>query len=510
MSTHEPTLGRRSLLKLGAALLATPAAAGAGVPASRSTSSSRPARGTRVFRAQLVLEGADCRLAFVCDHHWWPNHKENWGGGAQITSLSDRKMPDLAEVLNEEAPDVSIHAGDVISAAGSFFPPPAEYAQQLAFAKAFYGKLTHPAIPMVGNHETLDAHYASHEQLRDWQQHFGAPFREHDCGSWRLLTLNPMLPNPGRALGPGDSYGNYYGLDDEQLAWLKARLADAAASSLKALVAVHVPPVNWLDAAAFERVLVEAGCVKAVLAGHWHRNNLSFLGGIPVLVRASNVEAPFAYSMVYGYPDGRLIVVQKSQHFPLEDFISTGFAQGKQGSVADRYLTLGGSSQLPLQNLRLAGEGAHAVIADGHLRVSNRDGRASVLIDTAPLRDARLTLTIVKAGGERVGGVALAAADGSAGIDATITSRYSPDGKVMIGSSGTGGREVLARSWFNIADDIAYRLTLEVRDGRVRASWKNMVDLEADVRSHGPGLFGAFVERGTMLVTDLAPDRLDT
>lgn len=106
--------------------------------------------------------------------------------------------------------------------------------------------------------------------------------------------------------------------------------------------------------------------------------------------------------------------------------------------------------------------------------------------------------------------MALAAADGSAGIDATITSRYSPDGKVMIGSSGTGGREVLARSWFNIADDIAYRLTLEVRDGRVRASWKNMVDLEADVRSHGPGLFGAFVERGTMLVTDLAPDRLDT
>ena len=67
-------------------------------------------------------DGADCRLALVCDHHWWPEHRENWGEGAQMTSLSDRKMPDLAETFNAARPDLSIHAGDVISAAGSFFP----------------------------------------------------------------------------------------------------------------------------------------------------------------------------------------------------------------------------------------------------------------------------------------------------------------------------------------------------------------------------------------------------
>lgn len=484
-------------------MLATPVAAiGGQSPASAAT-------GRRVFDAALIPEGADCRLALVSDQHWWPEHRENWGDGAQITSLSDRKMPDLAAALNAERPDVSIHAGDVISAAGSFFPTPEEYAKQLAFAKRFYAMLAHPSIATVGNHETLDAQYGSHAQLAAWRQHFGAPYRERDCRSWRFLTLNPMLPNPDRKLGRGDNYGNYYGLDDEQLAWLRTRLADAAARNLKAVIVVHVPPANWINAAAFEQVIVEAGCVRAVLAGHWHRNNLSFMGGIPVLVRISNVETPFGYSMIHGYPDGRLIVVQKSQHFPAEEFVSAGFARGKQGAVSDRYLTLGGPSQLPLKGLRVVGEGARASIVDGHLRLSSREGRAALLVDGDALGNARLTLTLVKAGAERMGGLAWASADGREGIEATLTSRYSPDGKVMLVRNGGGTRDVLARSWFNIADDIAYRLTLEARNGRVRASWKNMLDLEAGSLTPAGGQFGVYVERGGLYLTELTLDRLD-
>jgi hypothetical protein len=45
----------------------------------------------------------------VSDHHYWPGHLENWGNGSQITSKTDRRMPDLAEVLNEEQPGLSIH-----------------------------------------------------------------------------------------------------------------------------------------------------------------------------------------------------------------------------------------------------------------------------------------------------------------------------------------------------------------------------------------------------------------
>lgn len=506
MSSPGETLGRRSLLKLGTAMLATPLIGTTAEVQPASTSAAAP--GTLLFRGQFVPDGADCRLALVSDQHWWPEHHENWGDGAQITSLSDRKMPDLAEMLNAEHPDLSIHAGDVISAAGSFFPTASEYTKQLAFAKRFYGMLTHPSIATVGNHETLEAQYGSHGQLAAWQEQFGAPYREHDVRSWRFLTLNPMLPNPGQRLGRGDNYGNYYGLDDEQLTWLAARLADAAARKLKAVVVVHVPPSGWINTAAFEAVIVGAGCVKAVLCGHWHRNNLSFLGGIPVLVRISNVETPFGYSMVHGYPDGRLIVVQKSQHFPGEEFISAGFAKGKQGAQSDRYLTLGGASALPLTDLRVLGEAPRASIGDGHLRVTSREGRAIVLIDTAALGNARLTLTAIKAGGERIGGLAFASPDGRDCIEATLTSRYSPDGKVMLVSNVAGKREVLARSWFNIADDIAYKLTLETSDGRIRASWKNMADLDAGPVARTSGHFGFYVERGTMVVTDVTLERL--
>jgi hypothetical protein len=119
-----------------------------------------------------------------------------------------------------------------------------------------------------------------------------------------------------------------------------------------------------------------------------------------------------------------------------------------------------------------------------------------------------LTLTAVKASGERMGAIALTGPNGDGGIEAAITSRYSPDGKVYLARNGPSPREVLARSWFNIGDNIAYRLTLEVRNGRVTASWKNMLDLQAPDSTGASGYFGFYVERGTMFVTDARLEQL--
>ncbi len=105
-------------------------------------------------------------------------------------------MPDLVEALNEERPDLSIHAGDVISAGGSFFPPPEEYGRQLAFAKQFYGGLSHPHMPLPGNHEISGPPYVSDTQLESWSRHFGAPYRGHDLKGWRFVGVNCLLPNP--------------------------------------------------------------------------------------------------------------------------------------------------------------------------------------------------------------------------------------------------------------------------------------------------------------------------
>jgi hypothetical protein len=212
--------------------------------------------------------------------------------------------------------------------------------------------------------------------------------------------------------------------------------------------------------------------------------------------------------MLHLYEDGRMVVVQKSQHFPYDDFISSGFLTGNpMGSESDRYLTVGGTSQLPLEGLRLVGPEAKATIADGHLRVVSRGDRALVLLDTGGLQNARMTVTAVKIG-ERVGCVALAGADGSGGLEAAVTSRYSPEGKVYIAKNTGGRREILARSWFNIGDHIAYRMTVEVRNGRIAARWKNMLDLEASVEPGSSGHFGFFVDRGAMFVTDLELERL--
>lgn len=166
---------------------------------------------------RFVPPGAECKVAFVADHHYWPGHMENWGGGGQITSNSDRRMPDLAEVLNAERPDLSIHAGDVISAGGSFFPTPEEYDKQLAFEKALFDRLSHPFMPLVGNHEMREGHYSSDKQLADWTRLFGPLHRSQDIKGWRFVGLNCLLPNPDNRYGRGDNYGNVYGLGEAQM-----------------------------------------------------------------------------------------------------------------------------------------------------------------------------------------------------------------------------------------------------------------------------------------------------
>jgi hypothetical protein len=481
-----------------------------GLPFAQRTSLGQSAASSAtVYDGRFVPDGADCKVAFVSDHHYWPGHLENWGGGGQITTSTERRMPDLAAVLNEEQPGLSLHGGDVISAGGSFFPPPEEYARQLSFAQEFYKRLSHPFVPMLGNHETLESAYNNEEQLEAWKRHFGPLHRYHDLKGWRFVAVNCLLPNPKSRYGRGDNYGNVFGLDAAQMEWLGRTLQEASSRRLNVVICTHVPPRGWVNAAEFEKLIAAPGSVRAILCGHTHRNSIDFMGGVPVLIRVANVTSPFGYTMVHCYPDGRVLLVQKSQHFPFEDFISSSIQRTTPlGSESDRYITVGGSSQLPLENLNVVGNEARALIHDGHLRLSGRNDRALVVINTAPLQQARLTLTAVKASGERIGGIALAGPDGKGGIEAAVTSRYSPDGKVYLAATSGDRRDILARSWFNIADNIAYHLTLEITERRIIATWKNMLKLEVKRETAAAGHFGFFVDNGVMFVTDLRLERL--
>ncbi|MFC1543253.1 metallophosphoesterase family protein [Candidatus Neomarinimicrobiota bacterium] len=482
-------IDRRTFLKNSALLVAVALAFGKLGPVLAQGNSSI------IYSSDFVPEGASCKLAFVCDHHYWPDHLKDWGGGSQQVRHSRERMHDLIETLNNEAVDVSIHGGDVIDAGVSFYPTAEEYQKQLVFEKEMIDGFNHLAIPVIGNHETFPADYTSLSDFDQWSRYFGPIYRFHDIGGYRLITINTFLP------------GNVSGLDDVQMEWLKDRLSDAAAKGLKVLIFGHIAPGRYVNNTEFETLISSAGCVKGMMFGHNHRNNMQSFGGVPVMVRVSNAASPLGYTIVHLYPDGRIIIQQKSQHFPFLNFVSSKSMNNPQGSEEQRYFTLEGSSLLPLSDLSLIGEGASAHIENGHLRLSSADGTGILLIDSANLRNARLTFSAVKAEGARMGALAYAKPDGSGGVEATLTRNYSTDGQMYLAEREQSGRTTLDRNWFNIADDIAYQLIIEARNGEVKASWKNMPVLSADI-GRSSGRFGIFIERGTMFVTDLKLERL--
>ena len=203
-------------------------------------------------------------------------------------------MEDFVGVLNEEDPDVSIHGGDVIDAGGAFFPTEEEYIKQLTFEKDFLGRLNHTAVPLIGNHETLEGQYADVSQLDRWSSYFGPRYRSVDVHNWRLIGLDSLLPNPDGKYGGGNVFRNVFGIDAGQMNWLKNELREAASRKMHVLLFAHVPPISYENVAEFEQVIAGSECVRAMVCGHWHRNYLYMSAGIPVLVRIANGASPSA------------------------------------------------------------------------------------------------------------------------------------------------------------------------------------------------------------------------
>lgn len=476
-----------------------------------------------LFSSEFVPDGFSCKIAFVADHHYWPNHMRNWGNGVQQTRQTEERMLDLVECLNLENLDASIHGGDVIDSGSAFYPPLEEYIKQLDFEKSFLDSLNHHAIPMVGNHDVPDALYEDESELRFWKERFGQVYRFLDVMDWRLVFLNIMLPNLGEKHGKE----NLYGIDKGQLKWLAGLLTDATLNRKKVLLFSHVWPLEYMNLEEFDKLVNSYDCVKGIFCGHEHKNYVFLLGKVPVMVRVGNAMSPLGYTIIYGYPDGRVVVVQKSQHFPFLDFISSGFRQRAQGREIERYLTLGGTSYLPLEGMKLIGNRASARIKDGHLRLdSGKDSqkvvqeghsftiskktRGILLIDVPDIKNAQISFSAVMKGADRIGVLACTEPDGRGGIEAILNPGHSEHGQLYLVDDRGEKNNILDRSWFNVRDGIAYRFVLEVQNGKVKAKCKNMPELSADIDVNRSGYFGFFVENGTMLVTDLKLEKIES
>lgn len=516
-----PSISRRSFLKSAAFL--TTASLATGIDPRSGTAMFRAAfdpSGKVLFATDFVPAGYSLKLAFVADHHYWPDHPADWGGGTQATRQSEARMLDLVECLNSADVDISIHGGDVIDAGSAFNPPPDEYQKQLLFKERFLKSLDHTSIPMAGNHEIPYARFRDNTELDLWRKRFGPAYRYLDQAGWRMIALFPLIPNTTGRFGGS----NIYGLDEKQVSWLTELLQDADKKQLKVLLFSHVSPLSYLNREKFESLINSVDCIKGMFCGHEHRNYFFPLGKVPVMMRAGNAMAPLGYTLIYPYSDGRLVVVQKSQHFPRLDFISSGLREGAQGREIERYFTLGQPSSLPLKELRLIGKSAFAKIRNGHLRLdSGRESqtaylnnepisipkktRGAVVIETKDVKNARISFAVVAEKAARIGAFALADQEGSGGIETSLTVGTSSQGKLALTDKRRGQRLQLDRSWFNVKRGGAYHCTLEVKDGGVKAEWKNMVTLKSQIKNAGSGKFGLFVEDGTIFLTDLQLNR---
>ncbi|MFR9800869.1 metallophosphoesterase [Pseudonocardia sp. RS010] len=125
-----------------------------------------------------------------------------------------------------------------------------------------------PVVPVMGNHDELDAFTAA----------FGAPDRVVRAGGTRVVALDSTIP--------GHHHG---GLEPDQLEWLAAELATPAPEGT-VLVLHHpplpspVPSVELLRLREPEKLAeVLAGSdVRMIVCGHAHHAGAGVLAGIPV------------------------------------------------------------------------------------------------------------------------------------------------------------------------------------------------------------------------------------
>jgi 3',5'-cyclic AMP phosphodiesterase CpdA len=181
----------------------------------------------------------------------------------------------VAAVANlDPAPAAVLISGDLVEV-----PSPAAYER----VRELLAPLPAPVHALPGNHDDRDELRAAFGPAGDAHP-AGSPVRViATCGALRLVGCDTILP--GRDDGR---------LDDDELAWLDAALAEAR--DTPTVVAMHHPPVLTgirvvdeiglpeADRVGLARVLERHPHVRLVTCGHSHRTMTGTIAGRPLLV----------------------------------------------------------------------------------------------------------------------------------------------------------------------------------------------------------------------------------
>jgi 3',5'-cyclic-AMP phosphodiesterase len=152
---------------------------------------------------------------------------------------------------------------------------PDEYRRLRAVVEPVAARLGVPAVFVAGNH---DDRAALREHLLGEQPSTAPLDHVVRAGDLRLVVLDSTVP--------GKAYGD---LTSEQLAWLRAELAEPARAG--SVLALHHPPLPSTSAfvesielqqRAELAAAIEGTDVRIVLAGHTHVVSAGSLAGVPV------------------------------------------------------------------------------------------------------------------------------------------------------------------------------------------------------------------------------------
>ncbi|WP_119698091.1 phosphodiesterase [Microbacterium halotolerans] len=204
------------------------------------------------------------------------------------------------------APDALVFTGDLTD-----LGEPDAYARLRGIVEPFAEQLEAPIAWVAGNH---DERPQMRRDLLDEEPSEKPIHHAWDLGGLRLIALDSTVP--------GWHHGD---LDEAQLEWLAARLAEPA--PLGTILALHHPPLpshvpmfDILELRGQDRLTeVLAGSdVRAILAGHLHYSMHGTFAGIPVSVaaatcytmdvarepqRVNGMDAGQAFNLVHVYDD---------------------------------------------------------------------------------------------------------------------------------------------------------------------------------------------------------------
>lgn len=181
-------------------------------------------------------------------------------------------------------------------------------AADMAMIAGIFRQLSCPVRHVLGNHCLNVPRPTLFKELGLKSSYYGF---EQDA--WRFLVLDGMdvsykSPEGSKQAKEAERYleknpklNKYAGaLGEEQMAWLRERLADAARQKQRVIVFCHHPilaaassPVAVLwNAAEVEAALIQSGCVVAWINGHDHKGGYAFANGIHHLTVHGMVESP--------------------------------------------------------------------------------------------------------------------------------------------------------------------------------------------------------------------------